>query len=43
MEARVLFEELLARFPHFELAGEPEMLHSRLMHGVEHLPVRFRR
>ncbi len=43
MEARVLFEELLARFPHFELAGEPEMLHSRLMHGIEHLPVRFRR
>lgn len=43
MEARVMFEELLARFPHFELAGEPEMLHSRLMHGVEHLPVRFRR
>jgi cytochrome P450 len=43
MEARVLFEELLARFPHFELAGEPAMLHSRLMHGVEHLPVRFRR
>ena len=43
MEARVLFEELLARFPHFEAAGEPEMLHSRLMHGVEHLPVRFLR
>ena len=43
MEARVLFEELLARFPHFELAGEPEMLHSRLMHGVEQLPVRFLR
>ncbi len=43
MEARVLFEELLARFPHFELAGEPQMLHSRLMHGVEHLPVRFLR
>jgi cytochrome P450 len=43
MEARVLFEELLARFPHFEIAGEPAMLHSRLMHGVEHLPVRFRR
>ena len=43
MEARVLFEELLARFPAFELAGEPELLHSRLMHGVEHLPVRFAR
>jgi cytochrome P450 len=43
MEARVMFEELLARFPDFELAGEPERLHSRLMHGVERLPVVFRR
>jgi len=42
LEARVLFEELLARFPGFELAGEPEMLPSRLMHGVERLPVVFR-
>lgn len=41
LEARVVFEELLARFPDFALAGEPEMLESRLMHGVEHLPVRF--
>jgi cytochrome P450 len=41
LEARVVFEELLARFPRFELAGDPEMLHSRLMHGVEHLPVAF--
>jgi cytochrome P450 len=42
LEARVVFEELLARFPRFELAGEPQMLFSRLMHGVEHLPVAFR-
>jgi cytochrome P450 len=42
LEARVLFEELLARFPDFEPAGEPELLHSRLMHGVERLPVVFR-
>jgi cytochrome P450 len=41
LEARVLFEELLARHPAFELAGEPELLHSRLMHGVERLPVVF--
>ena len=43
LEALVVFEELLARFPRFELAGEPELLHSRLMHGVEQLPVMFRR
>ena len=42
MEARVMFEELLARFPGFELAGEPELLPSRLMHSLERLPVIFR-
>jgi cytochrome P450 len=42
LEARVMFEELFARFPGFELAGEPALLHSRLMHGVERLPVTLR-
>jgi len=41
MEARVVFEELLRKFPRFELAGEPQILHSRLMHGIEHMPVAF--
>ena len=30
LEARVLFEELLARWPDYELAGEIERLPSRL-------------
>ncbi|HBZ69691.1 MAG TPA: cytochrome P450 [Deltaproteobacteria bacterium] len=42
LEALILFQELLARYPNFELAGEPTLLRSRLMHGVEHLPVLFR-
>jgi len=41
LEAQVLFEELFARYPNFELAGEPALLASRLMHGVEQLPVLF--
>jgi len=41
LEARVVFEEILARFNGLELAGEPEILPSRLMHGVEHLPLVF--
>jgi cytochrome P450 len=41
LEARVVFEELLARRPRFELTGEPELLYSRLMNGVERLPVAF--
>jgi cytochrome P450 len=39
LEARVLFEELLARWPDYELAGEIERLPSRLARGVVHLPV----
>jgi cytochrome P450 len=41
LEARVVFEELLRRHPRLDLAGEPVLLRSRLMHGVERLPVRF--
>jgi len=39
LEGRVLFEELLARWPDYELAGEIERLPSRLARGVVHLPV----
>ncbi|MBV8159321.1 MAG: cytochrome P450, partial [Acidimicrobiia bacterium] len=39
LEARVLFDELLARFSTIELAGDPERLASSLMRGLVHLPV----
>jgi cytochrome P450 len=39
LEGRVLFEEVLARWPDYELAGEIERLPSRLARGVAHLPV----
>ena len=39
LEGRVLFEEVLARWPDYELAGEIERLPSRLARGVVHLPV----
>jgi len=39
LEGRVLFEEVLARWPHYELAGEIERQPSRLARGVVHLPV----
>jgi cytochrome P450 len=41
LEARVLFEELLARFPDFEPAGEPEPLRSTVMNGIVRMPVVF--
>ncbi|MDX1433521.1 MAG: cytochrome P450 [Gammaproteobacteria bacterium] len=39
LEARVVFEDLLERFPRFELAEEPEPLESRLINGLERLPI----
>lgn len=39
LEARVLFEELLSRRPHFEATGEAEPLRSTIMNGLVRLPV----
>jgi cytochrome P450 len=39
LEARVMFEELIARGPGFALAGEPRKVHSTLVSGVAELPV----
>lgn len=41
LEARVVFEELLARFPRFELAGKVERIRSILINGIERMPVTF--
>jgi cytochrome P450 len=41
LEARVVFEELLARFPDYEIAGEAEWLPSSLVRGPHAVPVTF--
>jgi cytochrome P450 len=41
LEARVMFEELLERFPHAELDGEVQLLRSTMIHGIRHMPVRL--
>ena len=41
MEGRVFFEELIARYPNWELAGEPVRPHSVLHNAFEELPVVF--
>jgi cholest-4-en-3-one 26-monooxygenase len=38
-EIRILFDELLGR-AHVEVVGEPVRLHSNLISGIKHLPVR---
>lgn len=41
LEARVLFEELLATFPEYEIVGEAEWLPSSLVRGPHSVPVVF--
>jgi cytochrome P450 len=42
MEIRILFEELLARFDDFELAGEPAWTRSSFVSGMKRLPIKYR-
>jgi cytochrome P450 len=41
LEAGIFFEELLARFPNFELCGSPTYARSTLVRGAETLPLRL--
>ena len=40
MEIKVMFEEILTRIPNMTQAGDIVRLHSNLINGVKHLPVR---
>jgi len=42
MEIKALFEELLARVDHIELAGEPAWVQSNFIGGLKRLPIRYR-
>jgi len=39
LEARILFEELLARRSRWEKAGEVELVDSSFVNGIDHMPV----
>jgi cytochrome P450 len=41
MQLRVIWEEILKRFPKIELAGEPAYLKSSFINGIRELPVRI--
>jgi cholest-4-en-3-one 26-monooxygenase len=41
LELRVMFEELLRRFPDIQQAGPAERLLSNFIGGIKHLPVRY--
>ncbi len=40
MQLRILWEEIMARFEHVELVGEPKFLNSSFIRGITELPVR---
>jgi cytochrome P450 len=39
LEARIFFEELLARYPRYQLAGEVEYVRSTLVRGAFRMPL----
>jgi cytochrome P450 len=41
-EMRVMFEELFARYPNIQLAGEPVRLRSNFINGIKRMPVTLR-
>jgi cytochrome P450 len=41
LEARVMFEELVTRFPDLTPAGPPRRLRSNFIHGIKELPVQI--
>jgi cytochrome P450 len=42
LEVKALFKELVPRLESIELAGTPSLMHSTLVSGPTHLPVRYR-
>ena len=41
LQLRILWEELLRRFPVIEVVGEPKRIYSNFIHGIRSLPVRI--
>ena len=41
LQIRVLYEELLARFPNIEAISEPTRIPSNFLNGISHLKVRI--
>ena len=42
MEIKIMFEELLPRLSHIELAGEPRRVRSNFVNGIKSFPVRVK-
>ncbi len=42
LEIRIFFRQLLSRLEMIELASEPRLIKSSFIHGVKHLPIRYK-
>jgi cytochrome P450 len=42
LQLRVIWEELLKRYPKIDVVGDPKFLKSSFIHGIRELPVRIR-
>lgn len=42
LEMRIFFEQLIPRIEHIELAGEPSRIRASFVHGIKHLPIRYK-
>ena len=42
LEMRIFFSQFIPRIEHMELASEPERLRASFVHGLKHMPIRFR-
>jgi cytochrome P450 len=41
LQLKIIWEEILKRFDHIEVAGPPKLIYSSFVKGIEHLPVRI--
>ena len=41
MQLRIMWEEILKRFPRIEVVGEPKRMNSNFVKGYEAMPVRI--
>lgn len=39
LQLKIIWEEILKRFPRIEVTGQPKRVYSSFVHGYEHLPV----
>ena len=42
LEMRLFFQQLVPRIAEMEITGEPERIRASFVHGLKHIPIRYR-